>query len=369
LNGRNATRQGDFHLEMTDAALLMRVREALRAVRAPTGRDIVSLGAVQRLSATSGGVVRFTLDAERVGGGAQEVLDAARAAAAAVVGVARVAAYASQPPPVAPGHDNPLGLTKETRATAAAPSLTDVKNVIVIASGKGGVGKSTVAANLAVAIARRGLATGFLDADIYGPSAPVLFGLSGRPDLRGGKILPIEKFGVKIMSMGLLVDEDRALAWRGPMVMGAVRQLMGDVEWGALDALVIDTPPGTGDAHLTLAQSRRLTGAVIVSTPQELALADVRRGVELFRKLSVPIIGIIENMAWLDSQGTRSYLFGQGGAERAARELGAPFLGALPILPELRIASDEGIPLAAREGPGAAAFAAIADAIAAGFSR
>ena len=244
--------------------------------------------------------------------------------------------------------------------------LAGVKNVIAVASGKGGVGKSTIAANLAVAFAARGLRTGLLDADIYGPSLPVLFGLSGRPDIVDGKIIPVGKFGVRSMSIGLLVEERQALAWRGPMVMGAVRQLISDVDWGDLDILVIDTPPGTGDAHLTLAQSKLLTGAVIVSTPQEMALADVRRGVELFRKVNVPIIGIVENMAWLeDAGGARNYLFGKGGAERAAADLEAPFLGALPLYPDLRVASDEGVPLAARDPNGtvAAAFRALASKI------
>ena len=186
--------------------------------------------------------------------------------------------------------------------------------------------------------------------------------------MRAGKIVPVEKFGVRAMSIGLLVDEAKALAWRGPMVMGAVRQLIGDVDWGALDVLVIDTPPGTGDAHLTLAQSKRLTGAVIVSTPQEMALADVRRGAALFRQVGVPILGIIENMAWLDDgAGGRQFLFGEGGAKKAAADLGVPFLGAVPIYPDLRVASDAGAPLAARD-QGAQAVAAF-DTLAAKISR
>jgi ATP-binding protein involved in chromosome partitioning len=259
----------------------------------------------------------------------------------------RAVAPAHRTAPAPPStHDNPLRLAKPSRIEAAAETLAGVRHVIAVASGKGGVGKSTVAANLAIAFARAGLKTGLLDADIYGPSLPILFALKDKPSMRDGKILPVEKFGVRAMSIGLLVDVDKALAWRGPMVMGAVRQLIGDVDWGALDILIIDTPPGTGDAHLTLAQSKRLTGAVIVSTPQEMALADVRRGVELFRSVRVPIIGVIENMAWLDDgAGGRNYLFGKGGAEKAAQDLGVPFLGALPIHPALRVASDEGAPL------------------------
>jgi ATP-binding protein involved in chromosome partitioning len=355
---------------MSNAPLVLKVRTALKAVAAPVGGDIVSAGGVENLSATSEGVVRFTLNAERLGGEPGAMLAEAVKAAEAVEGVARVAAQSTalKTQGATLSHDNPLGLARTPRIEAAAQELRDIKNVIAVASGKGGVGKSTVAANLAIALARRGLRVGLMDADIYGPSLPILFGLSGRPTMRDGKIVPVEKFGVRSMSIGLLVDEGRALAWRGPLVMGAVRQLISDVDWGALDVLVIDTPPGTGDAHLSLAQSKRLTGAVIVSTPQEMALADVRRGAELFARMNVPVLGVIENMAWLDGpDGARTWLFGRGGAEKAAADLRVPFLGALPIFPDLRLACDEGEPIAARapSGDAAKAFEALAEKIAA----
>ena len=355
---------------MPNDPLIMRVRAALAAVKNPaTGRSIIADGLVQGLSASPAGVVRFTLESS-----SPDLSRAATKAAEAVEGAERVVVVSTAhkgAQEAAGGHSNPMGLQKKQRIEDAGDALSGVRNIIAVASGKGGVGKSTVAANLAVALARRGLKVGLMDADIYGPSLPILFGLTKRPETRDGKLIPAEAFGVRAMSIGLLVEPERALAWRGPMVMGAVRQLMSDVDWGTLDVLIIDTPPGTGDAHLTLAQSKKLTGAVIVSTPQELALADVRRGIELFRKVETPILGVVENMAWLDgANGARTYLFGEGGAERAAKELGAPFLGALPIYPDLREASDAGTPIVASapDSPAAKAFTSLAERVASTFT-
>ena len=355
--------------------LIIRVRNALAAVIHPvSGRDIVAAGAVQGLEADETGRVRFTLEA----GGlkraeAEQLLKAAEGAAAAVDGVAGVSAVATSHASLksgAGGHDNPFGLKRPPTGARQEDALGHVKAVIAVASGKGGVGKSTLAANLAAALARDGLKTGFLDADIYGPSAPVLFGVSGKADMDDGKLRPIEAHGVSVMSIGFLVDPEQALAWRGPMVMGALKQLMRDVAWGPLDILIVDTPPGTGDAHLSLIQSKRLTGAVIVSTPQEMALADVRRGVALFRKTNVPIIGVIENMAWLETaNGDRQHLFGKGGAEEAARRLDVPFLGALPLLPSLQEASDAGAPPGAGDHRDAEHFHKLAKKIAAFIAR
>ncbi|MEM9706358.1 MAG: Mrp/NBP35 family ATP-binding protein [Pseudomonadota bacterium] len=345
---------------------------------------------VEGVSATGGDSFRLLLD---VGGleGAQAkslVADVEREAAS-VAGVSKVSVVATAhgtgsastgagttgagttgAAPSAPrtpgGHDNPIGLRKRKRIADAGETLPNIKNVIAVSSGKGGVGKSTVAANLALALSSLGHSVGLLDADIYGPSVPTLFGVSEKPPLEDDKIIPHEKFGLTLMSIGFLVDPDKALAWRGPMVMGALRQLMNDVAWGPLDTLVIDTPPGTGDAHLTLAQTKRLTGAIIVSTPQEMALADVRRGVELYRKTNVPVLGVIENMAWLeDASGARMHPFGQGGAARAAQDLDAPFLGYLPMFPALQAACDAGEPLvyAEPESEASKAFLALAQAI------
>ncbi|MEM8770577.1 MAG: Mrp/NBP35 family ATP-binding protein [Pseudomonadota bacterium] len=361
--------------------LAFRVRNALAGVKNPqTGGNIVADGLVQGLIADDAGRVRFAVE---VSGGdrksAETLLDEAKAAASGVDGVTAVSAAATShggadrggggqdapSPQSGGGHNNPLGL-KRSGAEEAADALADVGAVIAVASGKGGVGKSTVAANLALALARAGYKTGLLDADIYGPSAPTLFGLSGKAVMEDGKIKPRRVCDIDVMSIGFLVDPEQALAWRGPMVMGALKQLIGDVAWGALDFLIIDTPPGTGDAHLSLIQTKRLDGAVIVSTPQEMALADMRRGVQLFRKTNIPVLGVIENMAWLETaNGDRQYLFGKDGAKTAAQDMKAPFLGAIPLYPDLREASDAGAPLAAQGHPAAKQFTAIAKSVAA----
>lgn len=242
-----------------------------------------------------------------------------------------------------------------------------VRHLLAVASGKGGVGKSTVAVNLACAFAALGLRTGLLDADVYGPSAPLMMGLVGRrPGKRAdGKIEPLEAFGLKVMSIGFLVDESQAVIWRGPMASGAVNQMLNDVAWASeaepMDVLVIDMPPGTGDIQLTLAQRTALSGAVVVSTPQEAALADVRRGISMFEKTRVPILGVVENMAYFPdpSTGEPIAIFGRGGAKATAEALGAPFLGEIPIDPSLRQACDEGVPLVVSQPEGPTAFALI----------
>jgi ATP-binding protein involved in chromosome partitioning len=244
-------------------------------------------------------------------------------------------------------------LTAEKPEAAALSSagkgkgLAHVRHIIAVASGKGGVGKSTVAVNLALALQATGLSSGLLDADIYGPSVPRLLGLLGKPETAGDMLKPKTAFGLKAMSIGLLVEPDTAMIWRGPIATSALMQMMTDVDWGPLDVLVLDLPPGTGDIQLTLAQRTRLAGAVIVSTPQDIALIDARKAITMFAKVNVPVLGVIENMSYFHcpSCGTRSDIFGHGGARDTASELGVPFLGEIPLHMDIRSTSDAGTPL------------------------
>ncbi|MGD0339678.1 MAG: iron-sulfur cluster carrier protein ApbC [Bacteroidota bacterium] len=225
--------------------------------------------------------------------------------------------------------------------------LPGVKHTVAIASGKGGVGKSTIAVNLAVALARDGAKVGLVDADVYGPSIPVMMGIDDKPKLRNNKIIPLENHGVKVMSIGFLIDPLQAIIWRGPMASGAVKQFLTDVDWGELDYLLFDLPPGTGDVQLTLVQTIPLTGAVIVTTPQDISLSDARKGLMMFRKVNVPILGIIENMSYFICShcGHREEIFSYGGGKRTARELETVFLGEIPIHTDIRIGSDIGRPI------------------------
>ena len=265
-------------------------------------------------------------------------------------------------PPAQPG--------PKAQAARAGNPIPGVKKIIAVASGKGGVGKSTVAANLALGLAAQGLKVGVLDADIYGPSMPRLFGLKGKPTLADGRIMnPMQAFGLKIMSIGFLVEEETPMIWRGPMVMSALTQMLREVAWGELDIHVADMPPGTGDAQLTMAQAVPLAGAVIVSTPQDLALIDARRAIAMFARVEVPVLGVIENMSYFVCPhcGTRSDIFAHGGARHEAERLGVPFLGEVPLHMAIRETSDAGRPVTATDpaGPHAAAFIAIARKVAA----
>ncbi|MET0596496.1 MAG: P-loop NTPase [Mesorhizobium sp.] len=357
------------------------VLERLATVKGPDFEgDIVSLGLVSEIFIADGKVFfSITVPAERakelepLRAAAERVVTAIPGVAGAMVALTaekkgggmaapvppRPQAAARQAPPSRPASAAPAG------AQPARRGLPGVDAIIAVASGKGGVGKSTTAVNLALGLAAEGLRIGLLDADIYGPSMPRLLGITGRPQTTDGKVMkPMEKFGLKVMSMGFLVDEETPMIWRGPMVMSALTQMLREVEWGALDVLVVDMPPGTGDAQLTMAQQVPLAGAVIVSTPQDLALIDARKGLNMFRKVDVPLLGIVENMSFFiaPDTGKRYDIFGHGGARREAERLGVPFLGEVPLEMGIRESSDDGAPVVAArpDGPEAGIYRGIA---------
>jgi ATP-binding protein involved in chromosome partitioning len=332
------------------------ILDALAAVRDPDkGGDIVSLGMISGIVVRDGNV-GFAIEVEAERGPRLEPLrQAAEAAVEALPGVLSVTAVLTaeaRPPegrPRPPAHQ-PAAHQPAARPVAAGKSALapGVRAIVAVASGKGGVGKSTVAANLALAMKANGLSVGVLDADIYGPSMPRMLGISGRPTSADGKILrPMENYGVKCMSIGFLVPEDTPMIWRGPMVMGALQQMLRDVAWGELDIMIVDMPPGTGDAQLTMAQQVALAGAVIVSTPQDIALIDARKGLAMFQKVDVPVLGIIENMSYFlcPHCGGRTDIFSHGGARREAERLGTDFLGEVPLDIAIRETSDEGRPI------------------------
>jgi ATP-binding protein involved in chromosome partitioning len=360
------------------------VLDALAKVRSPRGVALTNAGVLSAISASDGKVF-FSINVDAAEARAWEATRAeAEAAVRAIGGVttamvaltaerkAGTAAAAAPPrpaggvqPAAAHRHPHPPGAASPASRQAEIPG---VAAVIAVASGKGGVGKSTTALNLALGLRDLGLRVGLLDADIYGPSVPRLTGIHDKPQLNDDKkMIPIQRFGLAIMSIGFLVEEDTAMIWRGPMVMSAITQMLRDVAWGTLDVLVVDMPPGTGDAQLTLAQNVPLKGAVIISTPQDLSLIDARRGLAMFKKVNVPVLGIVENMSYFACPhcGTRSDIFGHGGARHEAERLGVPFLGEIPLHISIRTASDSGTPVVESEPDGqhAAIYRAIGERV------
>ena len=335
------------------------VRRVLETVIDPaTGKNVVAAGMVGGV-ATRAGHVAITLDVDPAQGASLEPLrqaceQAVRAmpgvlSATAVMTSERAAPAAPPVPGRAHAHNHgPAAPGAKTTGGGGRIDVPGVKHIIAVASGKGGVGKSTTAVNLALGLAANGISTGLLDADIYGPSLPRMLGVKEKPESIDGKMLkPIERYGIRSMSIGYIVAEDTPMIWRGPMVSSALEQMLRDVQWGELDVLVVDMPPGTGDAQLTLAQRVALSGAVIVSTPQDIALIDARKGLAMFRKVAVPVLGIVENMSYFlcPKCGERSEIFGHGGARDEAAKLEVPFLGEIPLHLDIRTTSDSGHPI------------------------
>ncbi len=359
------------------------VLDSLARIKSPRGVALTNANVLSAISAADGKVF-FSINVDAAEARAWESVRAeAEAAVRAIPGVTTVMvaltaerkAGAAPPPPPTPSRGTPgvqpvHAHKPPPQGGAQSPmarqsEIPGVAAVIAVASGKGGVGKSTTALNLALGLRDLGLKVGLLDADIYGPSVPRLTGLHQKPELDGErKMIPLKRFGLAIMSIGFLVEEETAMIWRGPMVMSAVTQMLRDVAWGELDVLVVDMPPGTGDAQLTLAQNVPLKGAVIVSTPQDLSLIDARRGLAMFKKVNVPVLGIVENMSYFQCPqcGTKSDIFGHGGARHEAEKLGVPFLGEVPLHMAIRATSDAGTPVVDSEpdGPHAAIYRAIA---------
>ncbi|MDP6795057.1 MAG: Mrp/NBP35 family ATP-binding protein [Verrucomicrobiota bacterium] len=337
------------------------ILDALKAVKYPGySRDIVSFGIVKDVAVANGAVsVAIHLTSANAEAAVQIKSDC-EAAIKAVEGVRLAHVQVHQPPG---GRQAQPGGTAPGQAPQKVPGIA---RVIAVASGKGGVGKSTVSVNLACALAKRGARIGLLDCDIYGPSIPLMMGVNERPSVTVGseeKLVPLESHGVKLMSMGFLLQDDQPIIWRGPMIMRTIQQFVMQVDWGELDYLIVDLPPGTGDAQLSLCQTVPLDGGVIVTTPQEASLGVVRKGIEMFRKVNVPILGLVENMSYFTAPGgERVEIFGHGGGQDEATRQGAPFLGEMPLFTEIRKGGDDGVPVVLREpeSPPAIVFGQIA---------
>lgn len=341
------------------------VEAALSGVALPDGGSLVSRDMIRALT-VEGDSVRFVIEVpDPAQARTMEPVRQAAEAVVAALGVGTVQAMLTAHGPAERISKEPPSLKvgrHPTPQSGPAP-VAGVDRIIAVGSGKGGVGKSTVSSNLAVALARQGRRVGLLDADIYGPSVPRMMGVSQRPASPDGKrIMPLTAHGVTVMSIGLMVEPEKAVVWRGPMLMGALQQMLGQVEWGQLDVLIVDLPPGTGDVQLTLCQRTQLTGAVVVSTPQDVALLDARKALDMFNTLHTPVLGLIENMSTYicPSCGHEAHLFGHGGVAAEAERLDVPFLGALPIDLDTRLAGDTGTPIAAGDSPMAEAYGLLA---------
>ncbi len=342
-----------------------RIDEVLGRFSLPDGGTLVSRDMIRALT-IDGGTVRFVIEAPSpaIAQQMEPLRQAVEQAVSAIPGVAKasVALTAHGPAQKAPAPSLKIGGHPKPQEGPMKPSGVD--RILAIGSGKGGVGKSTVSANLAVALARAGRRVGLLDADIYGPSQPRMMGVNQRPASPDGKtILPLTAHGVTMMSIGLMLEETKAVIWRGPMLMGALQQMLGQVEWGKLDVLIVDLPPGTGDVQLTLCTRSEVTGAIVVSTPQDVALLDARKAIDMFNTLKTPILGLIENMSVFvcPDCGSQHHIFGHGGVAAEADKLGVPLLAQLPIDLDTRLAGDGGTPVAAGDSPMAEAYARLAD--------
>src|SRR4051794_5528717 len=344
------------------------VWDALKTVKFPgMSRDIVSFGFVHQVSANAGMVVVDLQMSTHNPAAGEKVRDEVERTLRAVPGVAQARVNMNVTKP-------PAREEAAQKAIAQNPDLIpEVRHVVAVASGKGGVGKSTVAANLAVSLAQLGHRVGLLDSDIYGPSVPTMFGITQKPRVIGNRIYPFEKYGIILMSLGFILEIDTPVIWRGPMVMRAIEQMLGDVEWGELDYLILDLPPGTGDAQLTVTQRIQLAGAVIVTTPQDVALIDARKGLAMFRKVNVPVIGIVENMSSFVCPhcGETTDIFRKDGGRKTAELLDTAFLGAIPLDPQIVLGGDAGVPIVVAEpkGPHGEAFRGVALAVVAEVAR
>jgi ATP-binding protein involved in chromosome partitioning len=348
------------------SSLNQRIAEALARVRHPrTGRDVVESDAVRDLATTTTGKVRLTLllapgDDPALARSVRQALENVDGVTDVQVNVGDASAGDAAKKPPRRG----LPVMNEAPAAQRVPAPTPVAypnlgNIIAVSSGKGGVGKSTVAVNLAVALAAQGARVGLMDADVYGPNVPRMMGVNEPPMVINERIVPLEAHGVKVISLGFLIDRDQPAIWRGPIVMKIITQFLRDVAWGELDYLFVDMPPGTGDAQLSLVQATQLSGAIIVTTPQEMSVGDALRGVKMFERVSVPVLGIVENMSWLECPhcGKPSPIFGSGGGERLAQEVGLPLLGQIPLYPRVLEAGDTGAPIVISDAESSAARA------------